>query len=162
MTGRSELGYISGSSSSLTQYNNNLGIHINGSLDSTGSKRLSGRQVATFGNSGIAYALKEGIVIARTFGFATDAGHDLDGLLKVRSIGRFSRKHDTVTSIVNGIGDIGTFGASGAGIADHGFQHLGGSNDGLSGNVGLANHHLLGKEDLGRRDFHLQKKDRHG
>ena len=45
---------------------------------------------------------------------------------------------------------------SGARIVDHAFKHLSGSDDGLSGDVGLADHHLLSEEDLLGRDLHAQ------
>jgi hypothetical protein len=35
----------------------------------------------------------------------------------------------------------------------HGLEHLGGTDDGLAGNVALGDHHLLGHEDLRRRDL---------
>jgi hypothetical protein len=67
-----------------------------------------------------------------------------------------SGKHDTVSSIQDGVGDIGALGTGRTRVGDHGLKHLGGSDNVLSSNVGLADHHLLGKEDLFRWDLHTE------
>ena len=67
-----------------------------------------------------------------------------------------SNLHDSVGTVQNGVGNIGTFGTSRTGVGDHGLEHLGGGNNRLSGNVGLTDHHLLGQENLFGRDFHTK------
>mmetsp|Transcript_28672 Transcript_28672/g.67156 ORF Transcript_28672/g.67156 Transcript_28672/m.67156 type:complete len:366 (-) Transcript_28672:68-1165(-) len=72
------------------------------------------------------------------------------------TVGRLSGKHDAIGTVQDGIGHIGTFGTGGTGVVDHGFQHLCGCDDGLSGNVGPTNHEFLRQKDLFGRDFHTQ------
>lgn len=75
-------------------------------------------------------------------------GHHLDGLDGVGSLGGLSREHDAVGSVEDGVGDIRDLGSGRSGVVSHGLEHLGRDNDGLSGNVALGDHHLLGHEHL--------------
>jgi len=82
--------------------------------------------------------------------------HDGDRLLGVVTLGSLTRKHDTVSTVEDGVTDIRNLSTGGAGVVGHGLEHLGGANDGLAGNVALGDHHLLGDEDLGRGDLDTQ------
>mmetsp|Transcript_16996 Transcript_16996/g.49096 ORF Transcript_16996/g.49096 Transcript_16996/m.49096 type:complete len:331 (-) Transcript_16996:441-1433(-) len=72
------------------------------------------------------------------------------------TIGSLARKHDAVSTVEDGVGNIGTLGAGRTGVGDHRFEHLSGSDNRLASNVGLADHVLLREEDLLRGDLHAQ------
>ena len=48
------------------------------------------------------------------FGFGDDAGHHLDGFDGIGAHGGFAGEHDGVGAVVDGVGDVGDFGAGGA------------------------------------------------
>ena len=79
--------------------------------------------------------------------------HHLDGLAGVRTLGGLTRQHDTIGTIQNGVGDIRHLSTSGTRVVRHGLEHLSGTDDGLTLDVTLGDHHLLGDEDLGGRDL---------
>ena len=62
-------------------------------------------------------------------------------------------EHDGVGAVVDGVGDVGGFGAGGARVVDHGFEHLGGGDDGLAILGGAADDVLLDGGDFFGRDF---------
>ena len=63
----------------------------------------------------------------------------------------FAGEHDGGGAVVDGVGDVGGFGAGGPRILDHGFEHLGGGDDGLAIFSRAANDVLLdGGNFLGR------------
>lgn len=55
-------------------------------------------------------------VFGEVFGAGNDLVHRLDHLHRVFAFRRFSREHDAVGAIVDGIGDVSDFGTSGSGI----------------------------------------------
>ena len=61
-----------------------------------------------------------------------DAGHHLDGFDRILAGRAFGGEHDGVAAVVDGIGHVAGFGARGARILDHGFQHLRRRDDGLA------------------------------
>jgi len=67
-----------------------------------------------------------------------------------------SGKHDTVSSIQDGVSDIRALGTGRTWVGNHRLKHLGGSDNWLSGDVGLADHHLLGEENLLWWDLHTK------
>mmetsp|Transcript_17537 Transcript_17537/g.48669 ORF Transcript_17537/g.48669 Transcript_17537/m.48669 type:complete len:212 (-) Transcript_17537:632-1267(-) len=113
-------------------------------------------QMSVILDDGVTDGLKQSVVVAGVLRLDACASHDLNGLLKVRTVCGFSRKHNCVGSIEHCVGNIGTLGAGWAWVDDHALQHLGGSDDRLSGDVGLANHHLLRQEYLGGWDLHAE------
>ena len=151
-----ELGNLLRGSTGFGAHDDGLGTNINGGLDSRGGDRLAGGKGSELFESGVSDSGVKGIVVDGRFGFDTGLGHDLDGGGGVFSVGGFSRKHNGVGSVKNGVGDIGTLGAGRTRISNHGFEHLRGSDNGLSDNVSLSDHHLLGKENLFRRNFHTE------
>ncbi len=54
-----------------------------------------------------------------------DARHCRDCLNGVRARRRLAGEHDRARTVVNGVGNVGNFRSRGAGIFDHGFEHLG-------------------------------------
>lgn len=80
-------------------------------------------------------------------------GHHLDGLVGVVTLGGLTRQHDTVGTVKDGVGNIGHLGTSGTRVVCHGLEHLSGTDDGLTLDVTLGDHHLLGDEDLGGWDL---------
>src|ERR1700693_4206256 len=86
-----------------------------GLADRLGDAEFGGARASAVGDAGL--------------GLADDAvhhGHALDGIL---SAGGFGGEHDGVGAVKNGVGHVGGFGAGGAGIFRHGFEHLGGGDD---------------------------------
>ena len=151
-----EFGNIIGHFASITHNNNQLSTDIQSGLDGRRGNGFSRRHGPVGGHDGVADGLIQDIVISGLFGIGDGSGHDLNGGFKVGRVGGFSRQHDGIGPIVDGIGDIGTFGTGRPGIGDHTFEHLGGNDHGLSGNVAFANHPLLCQKDFGTWNFHAQ------
>jgi hypothetical protein len=82
--------------------------------------------------------------------------HDTNRLNGVVSLGGLSGQHDTVGSVKNGVSNIRNLSTGGAGVVSHRLKHLGSANDGLSSEVALGDHHLLGNEDLGGGDLNSE------
>ncbi|KAI6755395.1 hypothetical protein HG531_004501 [Fusarium graminearum] len=82
--------------------------------------------------------------------------HLLDGLGGVATLGRLTGKHDTVGTVSNGVTDIADFGTGGAGVLDHGLEHLSGADDRLAGKVAHGNELLLGSENLSSGDLNTE------
>mmetsp|Transcript_17158 Transcript_17158/g.31017 ORF Transcript_17158/g.31017 Transcript_17158/m.31017 type:complete len:389 (+) Transcript_17158:622-1788(+) len=114
------------------------------------------RETSRGSDNGVTDGMVHLVVITTLFGLTTGSCHDINSLSKVTSVGRLSRQHDGISSIVDGIGDITALCSGWTGTVDHTFQHLRGRNDGLSSNVGSPNHHFLCQKHLGGRDFHSQ------
>ena len=72
------------------------------------------------------------------FGFDDDLGHHGDGFDGVLAGGGLAGEHDGVGAVVDGVGDVGGFGAGGARVFDHRLEHLGGGDDGLAELGGAA------------------------
>ena len=88
---------------------------------------------------------------ALRFGFDYDAGHHGDRFARIFAARSFSRKHDRIGAIENGIGNVAGFGARGPRVLDHGFQHLRSGNDGLAPCAGAADYVLLDHGNFFRR-----------
>ena len=151
-----ELGNLLGGGTGFGAHNNGLGTNINGGLDGRGGDRLTGGKSSELFESGVADGGVEGIVVDGRFGFNAGFGHNLDGSGRVFSVGGLSGKHNGVGSVKNGVGDIGTLGTGRTRVSNHGFEHLCGSDNRLPDDISLSDHHLLGKKDLLRRDFHTK------
>ncbi len=65
----------------------------------------------------------------------------------------FAREHDGVGTVEDGVGDVADFGAGGAALLDHGFEHFGGDDDGSRALDGFVDHHLLQDGDACRADL---------
>lgn len=79
--------------------------------------------------------------------------HHGNGLNGVVTLGCLSRQHDAVGTVENGVTDIADLSTGRARVVCHGLEHLCGGDDGLSSNVALGDHHLLGNEYLAGRDL---------
>lgn len=115
--------------------------HGNG-LDSVGGTRGE-----------VAQLVKDVEVGDGNFGQQASLVHHTDSLARVGTLGGLTRQHDTVGSVKDGVGDVGHLSTSGTGVVCHGLEHLGGANGGLTLDVTLGDHHLLGDEDLGGGDL---------
>jgi hypothetical protein len=62
-------------------------------------------------------------------GLTAQAGHGLDTLKGVVALGSLTGQHDTIGTIQDGIGHIGTLSTGTSGLLHHGLQHLCGAND---------------------------------
>mmetsp|Transcript_19574 Transcript_19574/g.41013 ORF Transcript_19574/g.41013 Transcript_19574/m.41013 type:complete len:243 (+) Transcript_19574:134-862(+) len=148
-----ELGNMTSRRSRLGKDDDAFGSDVDGGLDGRGRQRFGRRKLVSLPD-GISHRLIQFVPVDGTFRLAARAHHDLDGLTEVLSVGRLAGEHDGVGSVVARVGDVGTFGAGGAGVFDHGFEHLGGGDDGFAGDVGFADHVFLGEEDFFGWDFH--------
>lgn len=90
--------------------------------------------------------------------FGQQAGlvHHTNSLARVGTLGGLTRQHDTVRTVQDGVGNIGHLSPSGTGVVCHGLEHLGGTDDRLTLDVTLGDHHLLSDEDLGGGNFDTQ------
>lgn len=79
--------------------------------------------------------------------------HHSHGLHRVVALCGLTGQHDAVGAIQDSVSNIADFGTGRTGVVGHGLQHLCGADSGLACNVALRDHHLLGDEDLARRDF---------
>mmetsp|Transcript_20105 Transcript_20105/g.29970 ORF Transcript_20105/g.29970 Transcript_20105/m.29970 type:complete len:282 (-) Transcript_20105:421-1266(-) len=131
-------------------------MHINCSLHSGRGNGLSSDHVTESVESRVADSLVETIKVDARLSLYTSLGHNLYGSLKVLSVSSLSAQHNTISSIQNSVGNIRALGTSGTGIDNHGLKHLSGSDNGLSCNVGLTDHHLLCQEDLLGRNLHTK------
>jgi hypothetical protein len=77
-------------------------------------------------------------------------GNGLDGVV---TLGGLSRQHDAIGAVKDSVTDIRNLSTGRARVVCHGLEHLCGGDDGLSGDVALGDHHLLGNEDLAGRDL---------
>lgn len=129
------------------------GVLLERGGDSGHGARLGGRN----GDGSESAELIEGVDVGDgDFGEQASLVHDGNGLLGVVTLGSLTGQHDTVGTVEDSVTDIRNLSTGGAGVVGHGLEHLGGANDGLAGNVALGDHHLLGDEDLGRRDLDTQ------
>ena len=90
------------------------------------------------------------------FGLEDNAGHDGNSLARIATAGGFRGKHDGIGAVKNCVSDIAGLGAGGPRIFDHGFQHLGGGDDGLSPSSGAPDDMLLEDRDLLGRKLDAQ------
>ena len=151
-----ELGNLLGGGTGFGAHNDGLGTNVNGGLDSRRGDGFTGGELSELLEGGVTDGGVKVVVVDGTFGFDAGLGHDLNGGGRVFSVGGFSGKHNGIGSVKNGVGDIGTLSTGRARVSNHGFEHLGGSDNRLSDDVSLSDHHLLGKEDLLRRNFHTK------
>ena len=80
--------------------------------------------------------------------------HGFHRLHRILARRRLAGEHNGGGAIVNGVGHIGDLRAGGAGIFNHGIQHLGRRDDRLSAGHALGDHILLNNGDLGEVDLH--------
>ena len=151
-----ELGNLSSGSASLGGNNDGLGVDVNGGLDGRGGDGLRGGKVAVTAESGVTDGLIKSIEIDGTLGLDTGTGHDGNGGVGERAVGGLTGKHHTVSTVKNSVGNIRALGTSRARVGNHRLKHLGGGNDGLASNVSLADHVLLGEENLLGGDLHTE------
>ena len=86
-------------------------------------------------------------------GLGDDLGHHGDGFDGILAGGGFGGEHDGVGAVIDGVGDVGGFGARGARVVDHRLEHLRGGDDGLAVLGGAADDVLLDGRDFLRRNF---------
>lgn len=147
------LGTQSGGGSRCGQHNNSSGLLLERSRhggDSNGLDGLGGS------DSQGSHLIEQRSIGNGLLGNQTGLVHHLDGLNGVGSLGRLTRQHDTVSTIKDGVTDIRDLGSGGSGVVGHGIEHLGGTDDGLSGQVTLGDQLLLGNENLGGGDLDTQ------
>ena len=126
------------------------GTEVEGGADSGHGAGLDGADGA-LGQS--AHLLKVRDIRDGVLGLETSLVHLVDSLGGVSSLGSLSRQHDAVRAIGNSVTDIADLGTGRARVLDHGFQHLGGADDGLSGNVAHGNKLLLSGKHLSGGDL---------
>lgn len=120
-------------------------VHVEGGTDSSHGASLNGGDRAS---DSAAHLLEVADVWNSGLGLQAGAVHGSDGLDWVRSLGGLSRKHDAVGSISDSVSNIGNLSTGSTWVTNHGLQHLGSTDNWLSGNVAHGNHLLLGDVDL--------------
>mmetsp|Transcript_101220 Transcript_101220/g.264434 ORF Transcript_101220/g.264434 Transcript_101220/m.264434 type:complete len:320 (+) Transcript_101220:321-1280(+) len=98
----------------------------------------------------------QGLVVDEGLGLLADAAHDRDGVLGEVACCRLAGQHDAIRAVQHSVGHIAGLRTCGARGLDHGLQHLRRGDHGLALHVALADDHLLGQEDVLRRDLHAQ------
>src|SRR5271166_1821029 len=87
------------------------------------------------------------------FGFMNDASHHGNGFDGIFSGSGFCGEHHGVGAVEDGVGDVGGFGARGAGILGHGFEHLGGGDNRTAEFTGAGNDIFLDNGNFFRIHF---------
>ena len=87
------------------------------------------------------------------FGAANDVVHHRDDFNRVTADGGLGGEHEGVGAVPDGVGDVGGFGAGRSLALDHGFEHLGGDDDGQEGASGGFDDAPLEDGNLGRPGF---------
>lgn len=82
--------------------------------------------------------------------------HHTNSLARVGTLGGLTGQHDTVRTVQDGVGNIGHLSPSGTGVVCHGLEHLSGTDDRLTLDVTLGDHHLLSDKDLGGGNLDAQ------
>lgn len=142
----SVLGQHAGRLSGGRQDDDTTGTKVQRGTDSGHGARLDGAD-GSLDQS--AQLLEVGDVGDGVLSLETSLVHLLDGLGGVVTLGRLAGKHDTVSSVSDGVTDIADLGTSGTGVLDHGLEHLGGADDGLASKVAHGDELLLGSKHLG-------------
>ena len=96
--------------------------------------------------------VKAGIRLGRL----SDGGHGLEGCHRILARGGLAGEHHCAGAVVDRVGHIGDLGTGGAGVGDHGIQHLGGGDADLTGAHGPVNEVLLQRGDFCKINFHAQ------
>ena len=85
--------------------------------------------------------------VLSVFRHTSNLGHGLYGLDGVFAIGGLAAEHDGVGAVIDGVCDVGDFGAGRARVLDHRVEHLRGHDDGLLRLDALADEHALDERD---------------
>lgn len=152
----SVLGEQSGGAAGLGEGDDELAIGVGGGLDSGRADRLGDVEGAGGSHDTVSDRVEEGVVVDDRLSLLADSSHDMDRVDGEITSGGLTTEHDAVSAVEDGVGDVAGFGTSGSGVLDHGLEHLSGSDYGLAGNVALGDHHLLGQENLLRRNLHTE------
>ena len=101
--------------------------------------------------------LVEGLdVLGVLFRLDADPRHCLDGFDGVESCRRLTREHDRGGTVVDGVRDVRNFRTGGAGLFDHGFEHLRCGDDALAFLAAGGNDVFLNVGELFEGDFHAE------
>ena len=150
---RAVLRYQSGELARVGEDDDEVDLTVVNGTNGSGSDGFSG---GNWGRGERSHVSEESLVVNGSLCFTADSGHDSDGLEGVGSVSTLTGEHDAISSIEDGVSDIRSFGTGGTRSADHGLEHLGGGNNGLSGKVGLLDHPFLGNENLLWGNFHTK------
>mmetsp|Transcript_38439 Transcript_38439/g.69282 ORF Transcript_38439/g.69282 Transcript_38439/m.69282 type:complete len:204 (+) Transcript_38439:351-962(+) len=144
-----------------SQYNNRSSI----SFFRSSHSRLGNGSIHTFIRS-IQLSLHESFprrkietrhgIFGKVFGTGYNLIHGLDDLDWIFALGCFSREHDTVGSVVDGICDIGNFCTCWPRILCHGFKHLRSHNHWLPSSIASRHHLFLSIGNLLNWDLHSE------
>lgn len=147
------LGQETGSLAAGGQDDNGTGVQLQ-----TGADGSHGDGLGSLGGarSQVAELIEDLEVRNGDLGQETGLVHHLDSLARVVTLGGLARQHDTVSTVQDGVGNVGNLSTGGARVVCHGLEHLSGANNGLALDVALGNHHLLGDEHLGGGDLDTQ------
>jgi len=139
--------------SSVCEHDDEVDIEIEGGVHCRSSEGLSGADWSWGEHLDV---VERSLVVNASLGFGGALAHDGDGVDWVVTSSGLTGEHDAISSIKDGVGDIGCFGTGGTGSLAHGFEHLRSSDDRLGCDVSLFDHPLLGNEDLLGWDLHAE------
>jgi hypothetical protein len=125
-------------------------VHVKGSTDGGHGARLNNGDWA-LGKA--AELLKVGDVGDGVLSLEAGLAHLGDGLNWVGTLGGLTGQHDTVGTIGDGVTNVGDLGTGWSWVVDHGLEHLGSTDDWLTGQVAHGDHLLLGSKDLSGWDL---------
>ena len=90
------------------------------------------------------------------FGFFHYVRHCFNGFNGIFAGSRFARKHNSARAVVNRVCNVGNFGAGGARVVNHRFEHFGCGNNALAEQSAFCNEHFLNGWQFGERNFNAQ------
>ena len=97
-----------------------------------------------------------GLIVDVLLGLLGDGRHGLHGLHGVFASRRLAGEHDGARAVVDRVCHVGNFRARGAGILDHGLEHLGCGDDARTEQAAGRDELLLDGGELCERDLHAE------
>ena len=98
-------------------------------------------------------------VVIRQFVFFRLGGnfrHCLDGFNRIFAVSRLTAQHQSIRTVIDGVGDVGNFRTGRTRIGNHGMKHLRGNDNRLLGKDTFANQQTLDARNTFLRNFDTQ------
>ena len=135
------------------QNDDSLSLLFEDSSDGGSSNSFSGR-------SWLWSAVSDVIVVWQVsnslFSDQSSFSHSGNSVNWVVTLSGFTGQHDTVSTVQNSVTDIGNFSSGWSWVVGHRFQHLGSTDNWLTGQVRLSDQLLLDSQDFWGWDFDTQ------
>ena len=94
-----------------------------------------------------------GFVVDVLLGFSGNCVHGVDGFHRILARGGLAGEHDGAGAVVDGVGDVRNLRARGAGIVNHGFEHLCRGDDACAAQAAGSDQLLLDGGQLRERNL---------